>query len=117
MSCPGKIRRERSCQKRADLPQKLNCESISGVNGRLYKKLNPVVPLYREQLEDFLTRFWDYYGKLLEYKEHPTCGQAKKLSTEFDELFSTKTRYYALDDRIEKTKAKKEELLKVLKYP
>jgi len=117
MSCPGKIRRERSCQKRADLPQKLNCESISGVNGRLYKKLNPVVPLYREQLEDFLTRFWDYYGKLLEYKEHPTCGQAKKLSTEFDELFSTKTRYYALDDRIEKTKAKIEELLKVLKYP
>jgi hypothetical protein len=32
-------------------------------------------------------------------------------------LFSTKTGYYALDDRIEKTKAKKEELLKVLKYP
>jgi hypothetical protein len=36
----------------------------------VYKKLNPVVPLYREQLEDFLTRFWYYYGKLLEYKEH-----------------------------------------------
>jgi len=86
-------------------------------DGRHYKKLDPVVPLYKEQLEDFLTRFWDYYGKLLEYKEHPTCDQAEKLSAEFDELFSTKTGYYALDDRIEKTKAKKQELLKVLKYP
>ncbi len=86
-------------------------------DGRLYKKLNPVVPLYKEQLEDFLTRFWDYYGKLLDYKEQPTCVQAEKLSAEFDELFSTKIGYYALDDRIEKTKAKEEELLKVLKYP
>jgi len=86
-------------------------------DGRHYKKLEPIVPLYKEQREDFLTRYWDYYGKLLEYKEHPTCDQAEKLSDEFDELFSTKTGYYALDDRIEKTKAKKEELLKVLKYP
>ncbi|PXF57536.1 MAG: hypothetical protein C4B58_02445, partial [Deltaproteobacteria bacterium] len=86
-------------------------------DGRLYKKLNPVVPLYREQLDDFLTRFWDYYEKLLEYKEQPTCVQAEKLSAEFDELFSSKTGYYALDDRIEKTKTKEEELLKVLKYP
>lgn len=86
-------------------------------DGRLYKKLNPVVPLYKEQLEDFLTRFWDYYGKLLEYKEQPTCVQAEKLSAEFDELFSTQIGYYALDDRIEKTRTKAEELLKVLKYP
>jgi len=36
---------------------------------------------------------------------------------EFDELFSTKTIYDALNDRMEKTRNKKEELLKVLKYP
>jgi len=65
-------------------------------DGRLYKKLNPVVPLYKEQ---------------------PTCVQAEKLSAEFDELFSTQIGYYALDDRIEKTRTKAEELLKVLKYP
>jgi len=86
-------------------------------DGRHYKKLDPIVPLHREQLDDFLTRFWDYYGKLLEYKEQPTSEQEEKLSTEFDGLFSTETNYYALDNRIEKTYAKKEELLKVLKYP
>lgn len=86
-------------------------------DGRHYKKLDPIVPLHSEQLDDFLIRFWDYYGKLLEYKEQPTSEQEVKLSAEFDGLFSTKTNYYALDDRIEKTNAKKEELLKVLKYP
>ena len=86
-------------------------------DGRHYKKLDPVVPLYKEQLEGFRARFWDYYGKLTEYKEHPTCDQAEDLSVEYDELFSTKSGYYGLNDRIEKTKAKKEELLKVLKYP
>ena len=86
-------------------------------DGRLYKKLDPIVPLYREQLEGFLTQFWDYYGELLQYKEHPTRVKAEKLSIQFDELFSTETGYYALDDRIAKTKAKWEELLKVLKYP
>lgn len=85
--------------------------------GRHYKKLDPIVPLHSEQTDDFLTQFWDYYGKLLEYKEQPTSEKEAKLSTEFDELFLTKTNYYTLDDRIEKTKVKKEELLKVLKYP
>ena len=36
---------------------------------------------------------------------------------EFDELFSTRTGYAALDDRIAKTAAKKEELLTVLSVP
>lgn len=85
--------------------------------GRHYKKLDPIVPLHSEQLDGFLTRFWDYYGKLLEYKEQPTSEQEEKLSVEFGELFSSKINYSTLDDRIEKTNAKKEELLKVLKYP
>lgn len=85
--------------------------------GRHYKKLDPIVPLHSEQLDGFLTRFWDYYGKLLEYKGQPTSEQEEKLSVEFGELFSSKINYSTLDDRIEKTNAKKEELLKVLKYP
>ncbi len=36
---------------------------------------------------------------------------------EFDELFSTRTLYAALDDRIAKTAAKKNELLTVLDHP
>ena len=39
------------------------------------------------------------------------------METEFDELFSTETRYEELDKRIALTKKKKEELLLVLRFP
>ena len=41
----------------------------------------------------------------------------KGLSLEFDQLFSSQTIYAELNERIKKTKAKKSELLLVLKYP
>ena len=86
-------------------------------DGRHYKKLHPVVTLNKDKLDDFLEHYWDYYAKLLEYKQSPTQCKAEELSGEFDELFSTQSGYEALDDRIAKTKAKKVELLLVLKYP
>ena len=86
-------------------------------DGRNYKKLHPVVPVHREKLEKFLGRYWDYYRKLLEFKESPTPEEAEALSAEFNELFSTKTGYPALDDRIVKTMGKKSELLMALKHP
>ena len=52
--------------------------------------------------------FWDFYGDLLKF-QNPSPEMAAKLSTEFDELFSTKT-IYGAHDRIEKTKDKKDEL-------
>ena len=85
--------------------------------GRHYNRLDPIVPCNVDVLKDFKTRFWDFYGDLLKYKKDPGPEKAAKLSMEFDELFSTKTIYDALNDRIEKTRNKKEELLKVLKYP
>lgn len=85
--------------------------------GRHYKKLIPCVPLHREEVENFLNQFWDYYGKLAEYKEHPTAEQADALSVEFDTVFATTTEYDSLADRIEKSRMKKEELLTVLSYP
>jgi hypothetical protein len=86
-------------------------------DGRNYKRLNPIVPLHKEKLEKFLDRYWNYYGKLLEYKKNPSTQMAEILSAEFDKLFSTKTKYRALDERIAITKAKKAQLLLVLKYP
>jgi len=86
-------------------------------DGRNYKKLHPVVPVHREKLEEFLGIYWDYYRKLLEFKEIPNSDEATRLSAEFSGLFSTKTGYPALDDRITKTLAKKSELLIALKYP
>jgi hypothetical protein len=85
--------------------------------GRHYNRLSPVVPRNVDALKSFKTRFWDYYGDLLKYKENPQPETASILFCEFDRLFSTKTVYDALDDRIEKTKNKKEELLMVLKHP
>ena len=75
------------------------------------------MPLYQEKLEEFQNKFWDYYSELLKYKENPSKERAEELSAEFDKLFSTQTGYADLDERIAKTKAKKAELLLVLKYP
>lgn len=86
-------------------------------DGRHYKKLAPVVPCYLKELDNFLTKYWDYYRKLLRYKEAPSEAFAVQLADEFDMLFSTQTGYRALDERILKTKEKKDHLLLVLKYP
>ncbi len=85
--------------------------------GRHYKKLSPVVPYNLRRLEEFITRYWEYYRKLLGYKKAPSQEQSLCLTEEFDRLFSTKTGYDALDERIAKTKAKKENMLLVLKFP
>lgn len=86
-------------------------------DGRHYKKLNPIVPPHQKKLKSFLKKYWNYYHKLLKYKENPTNKTVKGLLAEFDVLFSTKTGYDDLDERIKKTKRKKENLLLVLKYP
>jgi len=91
-------------------------ERAQGV-GRLYKKLEPVVALHREQLKDFRQRYWEYYHRLLAYRQEPNAKKRLQLESEFDELFATHTGYYDLDQRIEKTRAKKDSLLQVLVHP
>jgi len=86
-------------------------------DGRHYKKLSPVVPDHAEKLKEFLGRYWAYYKRLVEFKQHPSQELAQKLAEDFDTLFSTTTGYAQLDERIAKTKDKKEHLLMVLKYP
>jgi hypothetical protein len=85
--------------------------------GRHYKKLMPVIALHREILDDFLKHFWDYYHQLLAYCQNQTAEDRLKLETAFDDLFSIHTGYDALDQRIIKSKAKKDSLLLVLQYP
>ena len=85
--------------------------------GRHYKKMMPCVEHHRKLLEDFRKAFWDYYYELLAYRQAPREGEGERLAARFDELFSTKTGFYALDDRIAKTKAKKGCLLMVLEHP
>jgi len=104
-----------------DAPQfKLICEQLALCwvhEGRHYKKLCPAVKYNAKKLTAFIGQFWDYYEELLAYKQLPLPDTAALLSAQFDQIFSTCTGYNDLDDRILKTKAKKAELLLVLKYP
>ena len=85
--------------------------------GRHYKKLFPYVAQHQKLLEDFLGDFWDFYRELLAYRQQPTPGERKRLERRFDALFATKTGYWALDERIGLTRAKKTSLLMVLVHP
>jgi len=84
--------------------------------GRHYKKLKPIFKAHRDALESFLHRFWALYHALLDYKLKPNPVQAQALSKSFDELM-TKTGYDVLDQRIQMTSVRKDELLLVLVHP
>ena len=85
--------------------------------GRHFKKLNPLVPKFQDELKRFQTEFWIYYGKLLKFQKNPLQSDIKILEDEFDSLFSIQTGYPELDKRIEITRNKKKELLVVLEHP
>ena len=86
-------------------------------DGRLYKKLEPCISDHRKSLDAFLEKYWDFYRLLLKYKDNPTSKKHARLDNKFDNLFSTETGYYALDQRIAKTKDKKKSMLIVLDHP
>jgi hypothetical protein len=85
--------------------------------GRHYKKLCPYLPEHQHLLAAFRKEFWEYYRKLRAYQEAPREEEGARLSLEFDTLFARRTGYVLLDERIEKTAAKKAELLVVLEHP
>jgi len=77
----------------------------------------PYVPHHRALVEDFGQRFWTYYDHLLAFREQPMPEEAARLDREFEALFATVTGYEALDERMDKTHAKKACLLMVLAHP
>jgi hypothetical protein len=86
-------------------------------DGRHYKKLSPVVAHHHRLLETFREGYWQFYNQLLVYQLNPTPEGATHWSRQFDDLFSTVTGYDALDERVAKTKAKKDSMLMVLRHP
>ena len=84
---------------------------------RHYKKMNPFLIHHKSVLNLFLTELWKFYELLAQYKENPNKTMSMYVRERFDSIFSTVTGYGTLDDRIAKTKKKKEELLLVLEYP
>jgi hypothetical protein len=85
--------------------------------GRALKKLNPLVPVYRELLEDILTKFWDYYRQLENYQKQPDPITKIELEDRFTKLFQIKTGYSELDKHLSSIVANKQKLLVVLDYP
>ena len=85
--------------------------------GRHYKKLTPTIAAHRQALGRFLDDFWLLYDGLLAYREQPTAAERARLTAAFDTLVATTTDYWALNDRIAKTRARKSVLLAVLEHP
>lgn len=89
-------------------------------DARYYNKLNPQIAVHEKILEDFKSRYWDFYNKLLDFKEQPPKTQKTQknlLRDQFDQIFTPNTKYDALNRAIERTKANKAELLRVLEFP
>ena len=86
-------------------------------DARHYAKLTPVVPAHRDALAAFRTDYWVLYRQLVAYRKTPTEQERTRLRARFDELFSRRTGYLALDERIAKTWANQNLLLLVLEHP
>lgn len=89
-------------------------------DARYYNKLAPGAEVMANILNAFKAQYWNFYQALLDYKDlTPTQQQVSKgeIILRFDQLFGTTTRYGALDKCLERTRANKEKLLRVLDFP
>ena len=87
---------------------------------RHYKKMTPILKVHQEQLELIRCQIWEYYKKLLNFKELNLQQQKQErenLEQEFDEIFSQQTSYKDLNKRLKQTFSRKEKLLQVLDFP
>lgn len=85
--------------------------------GRHYKKLTPYLPLHQALLDAVLDAFWQYYRDLQAYQAAPSTRAATHLDAAFEALFTSRTGYADLDDRLAKTYERKYALLRVLEKP
>ena len=58
--------------------------------GRHYNRLDPIVPCNVDALKDFKTRFWDFYGDLLKYKNDPSPRKQKSYPSNSTSCFPPK---------------------------
>ena len=87
---------------------------------RHYKKMIPKLKVNQLALDQIRGQIWDFYEKLLTFKKLAPPEQKQQkliLSKEFDTIFTQKSIYDELNNRIEKTFSKKEKLLRVLDFP
>jgi len=85
--------------------------------GRPIKKLNPLSPLFQEEVRRILEDFWNFYRTLLAFQEDPEKFNIKDLRAQFDKIFTQITEYLALDKILQSIFDNKEKLLVVLQFP
>ncbi len=84
---------------------------------RHYRKIIPVSEGMRQEIEAVRDGIWDLYKGLKEYKVTPSEDLKVELDEKFEKLFTKKTSSPTLNNRLSKTYAKKEQLLRVLERP
>jgi hypothetical protein len=84
---------------------------------RHFRKFIPGSDKIRLELEQVRDAIWSLYRGLKRYKTDPRIDQKEALSKEFDQVFATRTSSAALNNLIDRTRANKCRLLRVLDYP
>lgn len=88
-------------------------------DGRHYKKLQPVFASHRWQSKRFAKHYWAFYRDLLSYQKDgiPSPEVAARREAAFGTLFTTTDVWAGLQTCIDRTRANKEKLLRVLQHP
>ena len=84
---------------------------------RLIHKLIPLNEAHREDIEKVRNEIWTLYTDLKIYKNQPTDSQKQRLTAEFDQIFTQKTRYELLNQQLKRLHKHKDGLLLVLERP
>ena len=85
--------------------------------GRHLKRLNPLTPLYQQEVDCKLQEFWNLFRDLNEYRENQSSNNLVVLEERFDKLVSGETEFLALNKVMKNLRENKEKLLQVLKNP
>jgi hypothetical protein len=84
---------------------------------RHYRKIIPIDEEMRDAIERVRDEIWGLYKALKEYKLAPDEMMKAYLEQQFEAVFKQQTASMTLNKQLEKTYAKKEELLRVLERP
>ena len=84
---------------------------------RNIKKLSHVSDDFVIEVDSVLTKVWDIYFNLKQYKESPDDELKNKITTQFNNLISTQVHYNELQKQLNKFSRKRSELLAVLENP
>ncbi len=84
---------------------------------RHYRKLIMTTDESRAELKRVQDQIWIIYQALKTYKDSPGKGAAENIEKEFDDIFQQQTSSPTLNRQLEKTREKKQRLLRVLQRP